>query len=305
MINSGPSIITNGLVFYIDMADKKSYAGSGGSIFDRSGFRKIGTLSSGIYTFSASGGSGYSNGTFSTTGGGGTGFAASYTATSGAITSVTVTNAGYGYTSVPTFVASSGGSGATITGGLNLSTFFPTLKGYLTFYSTTGPNQACSFTPSTSLFNPNTDNWTISCFANITTASATNALIDLIGGSGTLSIRASSTSNSYYVYSGTTPDLVASATNAFTIGRWHQVTIRKEGYTGNGNIGIYVNGIYLSSLSLTATLQTATGKINLAFYEKGTTFLDCFIANALVYNRALSEYEILQNYLNIHKRFNL
>lgn len=304
MINSGPSIITNGLVFYIDMADKKSYAGSGASIFDRSGFRKIGTLSSGIYSFNASGGTGYSNGTISTTGGGGVGFAASYTTTSGSITGFTVTNAGYGYTSVPTFVASSGGSGATITGALNLADFNSTLKGYLTF-SSTAINNGCSFTPSTSLFNPNTDNWTISCFANITTASVTNALIDLIGGSGTLSIRASSTSNSYYVYSGTTPDLVASATNAFTIGRWHQVTIRKEGYTGNGNIGIYVNGIYLSSLSLTATLQTATGKINLAFYEKGTTFLDCSIANALVYNRALSEDEILQNYLNIHKRFNL
>jgi hypothetical protein len=59
-------------------------------------------------------GVGYSAGTLSATGGSGSGFAGTYSVTSGAITTVTITNPGSGYTSVPTVVISgSNGVGET------------------------------------------------------------------------------------------------------------------------------------------------------------------------------------------------
>ena len=57
------------------------------------------------------GGATYSAGTLSATGGGGSSFAGTYTVDAGVINSVTITNAGTGYTSLPTIVVSHAGDG--------------------------------------------------------------------------------------------------------------------------------------------------------------------------------------------------
>jgi len=57
------------------------------------------------------GGTGYSAGTLVPTGGGGSSFAGTYTVSGGVIDSVTVTNTGSGYTSVPTITPSHAGNG--------------------------------------------------------------------------------------------------------------------------------------------------------------------------------------------------
>ena len=57
------------------------------------------------------GGTGYSAGTLSATGGSGSSFAGTYTVSGGVINSVTITNTGTGYTSVPTIVTSHAGNG--------------------------------------------------------------------------------------------------------------------------------------------------------------------------------------------------
>jgi len=67
------------------------------------------------------GGSGYSNGTLSGTGGGGSGFAGTYTASGGAINSVTLTNGGRDYTSAPTIVMSAAGSSGIVKPTMDLS----------------------------------------------------------------------------------------------------------------------------------------------------------------------------------------
>jgi hypothetical protein len=61
------------------------------------------------------GGTGYTSPVVSFTGGGGTGAAATATAASGVITSITITNTGSGYTSAPTVAISGGGTGAAAT----------------------------------------------------------------------------------------------------------------------------------------------------------------------------------------------
>jgi len=57
------------------------------------------------------GGTGYSAGTLSATGGGGSSFAGTYTVDAGVIKTVTITNAGTGYTTLPTIVPSDSGDG--------------------------------------------------------------------------------------------------------------------------------------------------------------------------------------------------
>jgi len=69
------------------------------------------------------GGSGYSNGNLTASGGGnlGSGFAGTYTASGGAINSVTLTSGGGGYTSAPTIVMSGAGSGGVVQPTMDLS----------------------------------------------------------------------------------------------------------------------------------------------------------------------------------------
>jgi len=75
------------------------------------------------------GGTGYSAGTLSATGGGGSSFAGTYTVDGGVIKTVTITNAGTGYTSLPTIVPSDSGDGnADITPAF--TTVFPTANAF-------------------------------------------------------------------------------------------------------------------------------------------------------------------------------
>ena len=77
----------------------------------------------------AQGGATYSAGTLSATGGGGSSFAGTYTVDGGVIKTVTITNAGTGYTSLPTIVPSDSGDGnADITPAF--TTVFPTANAF-------------------------------------------------------------------------------------------------------------------------------------------------------------------------------
>jgi hypothetical protein len=55
-LNHSPSIVTNGLVLYLDAANRRSYPGSGTSWFDLSGNNNHGTLTNGPTFSSANGG---------------------------------------------------------------------------------------------------------------------------------------------------------------------------------------------------------------------------------------------------------
>lgn len=66
-------------------------------------------------------GSGYTHATVSLTGGGGSGFAATANIVGGAVTSITITNPGTGFTSIPTVVITGDGTGANyVVTGINL-----------------------------------------------------------------------------------------------------------------------------------------------------------------------------------------
>ena len=67
------------------------------------------------------GGTGYSAGILTATGGGGTGFSGAITVSGGVIQTATVTNAGQGYTSVPTIVINDATLGTNAGGGATLA----------------------------------------------------------------------------------------------------------------------------------------------------------------------------------------
>ena len=74
-------------------------------------------------------GTGYSAGTLSATGGGGSSFAGTYTVDGGVIKTVTITNAGTGYTSLPTIVPSDSGDGNAVIAPA-YETIFPTANAF-------------------------------------------------------------------------------------------------------------------------------------------------------------------------------
>lgn len=99
-----------------------------------SGGTATATASMGVLSAVNAGGTGYTNGThtLSITGGGGTGATGTATIVAGALDSVTITNAGTGYTSVPTIalpVSAGTGTGATFTTSLKVVSLLITNPG--------------------------------------------------------------------------------------------------------------------------------------------------------------------------------
>jgi hypothetical protein len=92
----------------------------------------VGYLRAGSYVSSvviSAAGSGQTNGTYAIAanfGGGGTGAIITVVISGGAITSAVVTNAGYGYTSAPTFTVAEGGTPGTVVAQLNTTPNFVT-----------------------------------------------------------------------------------------------------------------------------------------------------------------------------------
>jgi hypothetical protein len=76
--------------------------------------------------------------------------------------------------------------------------------------------------------------------------------------------------------------------------------------TYNGSIqAIYVNGIIQNALALSGAIITSSTTIELGTYGSGDYSFNGWLANHRVYNRALTEQEILQNYNATKTKFKL
>ncbi len=90
-----------------------------------------------------------------------------------------------------------------------------------------------------------------------------------------------------------------STDNCITVGQWINVTYKYDGITKRGSL--YVNGLYkTSAISTFNTLKqtTETLKIGTGYLWGGYNFqkFNGKFANVLIYNRALTDSEILDNY---------
>ena len=86
---------------------------------------------------------------------------------------------------------------------------------------------------------------------------------------------------------------------------WYNVALTYAGGT-NGALVLYVNGVSIKTGTTTLNITLGgTGGINLGGYEGYTYDFNGNVACAYVYNRALSQAEITQNYNSQKARFGL
>ena len=89
---------------------------------------------------------------------------------------------------------------------------------------------------------------------------------------------------------------------ALQIGRWYNIV-----YTSTiSNISLYINGSLDNSIVNSwrgGNIINGTTSLKLATHYDGNTYTNCRISNSMIYNRALSASEVLQNYNVTKSRF--
>jgi len=94
------------------------------------------------------------------------------------------------------------------------------------------------------------------------------------------------------------------STTALQTGRWYNIV-----YTSTiSNISLYINGVLDNNIANSwrgGDIINSTTSLKLATHYDGGTYTNCRISNSMIYNRALSATEILQNYNALKKKFGL
>jgi hypothetical protein len=91
------------------------------------------------------------------------------------------------------------------------------------------------------------------------------------------------------------------ATSSISTGLWYNVTCTYDGT----NINIYVNGSFESSASCSGNNNGNSDAVKLGGDGVSTNYFNCKISTTLIYNRALTTSEILQNYNATKSRYGL
>jgi hypothetical protein len=135
------------------------------------------------------------------------------------------------------------------------------------------------------------------------------------GNSGYATIsNASSTNNGYMIYQSTnspynrikvfvcTPSLVPlDTTSTLLVNTWYNVAVK---YDGN-NISISINSILDNSIPQTGNVTTNPGQLVIGRVGYSSSYFNGEIANIQIYNRALSESEITQNFEATRGRYSI
>jgi hypothetical protein len=227
--SNGPTIVTNGLVFSVDAADKNSYPGSGTSWIDMSGNNRTGT-------FGAS-------------------------------------------TASPTFDSSNGGS-------IN----FDGTNDIVTFSDTSLPSSTSSRTVSVWF---KFDTLRLQVAISYGTPNVTNSRQSW--GMGTLSNRIwMTTEGPNFNFGESVP----------TVNTWYHVLATYDGT----NLTRYLNGVQVATNNLvtdgTQLNTVLNGTLRIGDYATTANLpWDGRVANAMIYNRALTAAEVLQNYNALKSRF--
>lgn len=147
------------------------------------------------------------------------------------------------------------------------------------------------------------NNYTISCFFNITSLNASAAGL-VVWGKETTSQRRGiiywngGSGTNYKIYSSTFGSNVAGTTN-LVISTWYHATVTVD---GSGNAAVYLNGLQQNTGTNTlATPSANTLKIGTSI--SAGEYLNGQIALVQIYNRVLSASEVLQNFNAYRQRF--
>jgi hypothetical protein len=100
--------------------------------------------------------------------------------------------------------------------------------------------------------------------------------------------------------------LILNSTQTLIINRWYYVGVTRSGSTSNWGVNLFINGTIDSSTTTSAnpnaaSVGTSVGRAG----DFAGQYFSGNIAQTLMYNRALSASEILQNYNATKTRFGL
>jgi hypothetical protein len=91
-------------------------------------------------------------------------------------------------------------------------------------------------------------------------------------------------------------------TTTYSDNNWHMGALAYNGTTAT----LYYDGVARTSASTTGTLrQTATGEFNVGRFGSFGAYVAASISNATVYNRALTQAEITQNFNALRGRYGI
>jgi hypothetical protein len=148
--------------------------------------------------------------------------------------------------------------------------------------------------PNTSLIH-RTSNWSYSCWVNFNGTPSLGTIFE--NGSWTSCLLIRFETNGITIYS------MSSFWGKFnlspTLGIWYKLDFIRNG----NSIDFYLNGVYSQSLSFTADIQPSSNLfIGMSQHAAGQCF-NGKIAQASIYNRALSAAEISQNFNALKSRY--
>jgi hypothetical protein len=87
--------------------------------------------------------------------------------------------------------------------------------------------------------------------------------------------------------------------NSDCIGVWNQYTVTYDGIT----LSFYLNGEFKQSTLASGNITNTTGTLEIG--RRQTDYGNCRISSTLIYNKALSQSEVSQNYNTLKTRFRL
>lgn len=158
---------------------------------------------------------------------------------------------------------------------------------------------------STSIQSINTTNQlTLSCFIKINFTSQYRDIVGVnkLSGGNPFTFRIHE-NNQYFFDSdigGSRRQVVYSGTSNDILNQWVQLSAT----IGNNMVYIYKNGVQISSLSVSGNIKTLDSNFG-SMYDMGYGPFSGNISNIMLYNRALSSTEVLQNYNALKGRFGL
>jgi hypothetical protein len=171
-----------------------------------------------------------------------------------------------------------------------------------------GVNQWVDFQNNPNLYFLNLSPYTLSVWANIT--SATTGIFH-----GLINREYGSPRNGYNLWFYRDPTTIAVASERFggtgqkvtfvsipfsqCFNVWNQFTVTFDGAT----LRFYLNGVFAHSASANGNITNTSGVLQIA--RRQTDFANCKISNVSIYSRALFATEIQQNYNTTKTRFGL
>lgn len=199
---------------------------------------------------------------------------------------------------------SGNGNNGTLTNG---PTFDSNNNGGIVF---DGVDDSCNFG---NILNIGLNDWTYGCWFKITNPTPTQGIF------GKTSFRSFAGRYAIYIENSQLAALLQPAGNNFLIttniipyndGNWHQISITID---RDSDMIMYIDGVLINSINISSTSSVnmnSTDIMCLGSYvnNSGTTpslSFNGFISNAQIYNKALTQLEILQNYNATKKRFGL